>query len=179
MKDIHLLSNEDRWMLYKYWLTKSLAALQKEIQERNKCYGKAQEHYKNVQQVADIKILQRAKIIACTTSRAAPFCNAARDFVSQYLYSIHLSSFDNRCISRMPCTFPLDIAVVFFILSCNVCMKYDGEEYDLFEMDENTRDDGDDDSENYDNHFTTRQGKKLLDIDLLHMAVSSFLVEDL
>jgi hypothetical protein len=28
---------------------------------------------------------------------------------------------------------------------------YDGEEFDLFEMDENTRDDGDDDSENYDN----------------------------
>jgi hypothetical protein len=27
--------------------------------------------HKNVQQVADIKILQRAKIIACTTSRAA------------------------------------------------------------------------------------------------------------
>ena len=69
--DMLLLSNEDRWMLYKYWLTKSLAALQKEIQERKKCYGKAQEHYKNVQQVADIKILQRAKIIACTTSRAA------------------------------------------------------------------------------------------------------------
>jgi hypothetical protein len=58
-------------MLYKYWLTKSLAPLQKEIQEREKRYGKAQEHYKNVQQVADIKILQRAKIIACTTSRAA------------------------------------------------------------------------------------------------------------
>jgi hypothetical protein len=38
-------------------------------------------------------------------------------------------------------------------------------------MDENTRDDGDDDSENYDNHFTTRQGKKHLDIDLLHMGV--------
>jgi hypothetical protein len=46
-------------------LTKSLAPLQKEIQEREKRYGKAQEHYKNVQQVADIKILQRAKIIAC------------------------------------------------------------------------------------------------------------------
>jgi hypothetical protein len=45
--------------------------LQKEIQEREKSYGKAHEHYKNVQQVADIKILQRAKIIACTTSRAA------------------------------------------------------------------------------------------------------------
>jgi hypothetical protein len=29
------------------------------------------EHYKNVQQVADIKILRRAKVIACTTSRAA------------------------------------------------------------------------------------------------------------
>jgi hypothetical protein len=39
--DMLLLSNEDRWMLYKYWLTKSLAALQKEIQERRKCYGKA------------------------------------------------------------------------------------------------------------------------------------------
>jgi hypothetical protein len=37
--------------------------LQKEIQERRKCYGKAQEHYKIVQQEADIKILQRAKII--------------------------------------------------------------------------------------------------------------------
>jgi hypothetical protein len=49
------------------------------------------------------------------------------------------------------------------------------EEFDLFEMDENTRDEGDDDSENYDNHFTTRQGKKHLDIDLLHMAVSSAL----
>jgi hypothetical protein len=56
----------------------------------------------------------------------------------------------------MPCTSSLDIAVVFFIL-------YDGEEFDLFEMEENTRDDGDDDSENYDNHFTTRQGKKHLD----------------
>jgi hypothetical protein len=55
--------------------------------------------------------------------------------VSQYLYSFHLSceqtSNDNAI--------------------------YDGEELDLFEMDENTRDDGDDDSENYDNHFTTRQ----------------------
>jgi hypothetical protein len=40
-----------------------LPALQKEIQERRKCYGKAQEHYKIVQQEADIKILQRAKII--------------------------------------------------------------------------------------------------------------------
>jgi arginase family enzyme len=50
---------------------------------------------------------------------------------------------------------------------------YDGEEFDLFEMDENTRDDGDDDSENYDNHFTTRQEYMHLDIDLLHMAVSS------
>ena len=69
--NIHRLSSEDRWQLYKYWLTKSLAPLQKEIQEREKRYGKAQEHYKNVQQVADIKILQRAKIIACTTSRAA------------------------------------------------------------------------------------------------------------
>ena len=69
--NIHRLSSEDRWQLYKYWLTKSLAPLQKEIQECEKRYGKAQEHYKNVQQVADIKILQRAKIIACTTSRAA------------------------------------------------------------------------------------------------------------
>jgi predicted patatin/cPLA2 family phospholipase len=54
--NIHRLSSEDRWKLYKYWLTKSLAPLQKEIQEREKRYGKAQEHYKNVQQVADIKI---------------------------------------------------------------------------------------------------------------------------
>jgi DNA polymerase III delta prime subunit len=69
--NIHQLSSEGRWKLYKYWLTKSLAPLQKEIQEREKRYGKAQEHYKNVQQVADIKILKRAKIIACTTSRAA------------------------------------------------------------------------------------------------------------
>jgi hypothetical protein len=65
--------------------------------------------------------------------------------VSQYLYSFHL---DNAI--------------------------YDGEEFDLFEMDENTRDDGDDDSENYDNHFTTRQEYMHLDIDLLHMAVSCF-----
>jgi predicted patatin/cPLA2 family phospholipase len=58
-----LVCSQDRWKLYKYWLTKSLAPLQKEIQEREKRYGKAQEHYKNVQQVADIKILKRAKII--------------------------------------------------------------------------------------------------------------------
>jgi 3-oxoacyl-(acyl-carrier-protein) synthase len=38
-----------RCFLVKYWLTKSLAPLQKEIQKREKRYGKAQEHYKNVQ----------------------------------------------------------------------------------------------------------------------------------
>jgi hypothetical protein len=41
---------------------------------------------------------------------------------------------------------------------------YDGEEFDLIEMDDNTRDDGDDDTENYDNHFTTRQEYMHLDI---------------
>jgi hypothetical protein len=55
-------------------------------------------------------------------------------------------------------------------LTSNDNAIHDGEEFDLFEMDENTRDDGDDDSENYDNHFTTRQQYMHLDIDLLHMA---------
>jgi hypothetical protein len=47
---------------------------------------------------------------------------------------------------------------------------YDGKEFDLFEMEENTKDEEDDDSENYDNHFTTRLH---LYIHLLRMAVSS------
>jgi hypothetical protein len=42
--------------------------LQKEIQEREKRFGKAQEHYKNVQQVADIKILQRGDLINLSKS---------------------------------------------------------------------------------------------------------------
>jgi hypothetical protein len=45
---------------------------------------------------------------------------AVSSSAGQYLYSIHLASFDNRCISKMPCTSSLDIAVVFSILSCNI-----------------------------------------------------------
>lgn len=67
--DIHIV--EERWQLYKYWIHQSLIPINKEIQDCEKSYKRAQERYEEIQHIADVNILKRAKLVACTTTRAA------------------------------------------------------------------------------------------------------------
>ncbi|XP_052081591.1 NFX1-type zinc finger-containing protein 1-like [Mytilus californianus] len=60
-----------RWQLYKYWIQQSLIPINKEIQECEESYRRAQGRYEEIQHIADINILKRAKLVACTTTRAA------------------------------------------------------------------------------------------------------------
>ncbi|XP_052081592.1 NFX1-type zinc finger-containing protein 1-like [Mytilus californianus] len=67
----YIHNEEERWQLYKYWVHQSLIPINKEIQDCEKSYKRAQERYEEIQHIADINILKRAKLVACTTTRAA------------------------------------------------------------------------------------------------------------
>ncbi|VDI09955.1 Hypothetical predicted protein [Mytilus galloprovincialis] len=60
-----------RWQLYKYWIQQALIPINEEIQECEKSYKRSQKRYEEIQHIADINILKRAKLVACTTTRAA------------------------------------------------------------------------------------------------------------
>ncbi|XP_071151751.1 LOW QUALITY PROTEIN: NFX1-type zinc finger-containing protein 1-like [Mytilus edulis] len=64
-------NEEERWQLYKHWVHQSLIPINKEIQDCENSYKRAQERYEEIQHIADINILKRAKLVACTTTRAA------------------------------------------------------------------------------------------------------------
>ncbi|CAC5419181.1 unnamed protein product [Mytilus coruscus] len=65
------INNPKRWQLYNYWIQQSLIPINKEIKDCEESYKRAQEHFEEIQQIADIKILKKAKLAACTTTRAA------------------------------------------------------------------------------------------------------------
>ncbi|CAG2194390.1 unnamed protein product [Mytilus edulis] len=71
VSNIWYIPNATRWRLYKYWVQQALIPINKEIQDCEEYYKTAQECYENNQQIADINILKRAKLVACTTTRAA------------------------------------------------------------------------------------------------------------
>ncbi|CAC5419178.1 unnamed protein product [Mytilus coruscus] len=71
VSNIWYIPNAKRWRLYKYWVQQALIPINKEIQDCEEYYKTAQECYENNQQIADINILKRAKLVACTTTRAA------------------------------------------------------------------------------------------------------------
>ncbi|XP_071151208.1 LOW QUALITY PROTEIN: NFX1-type zinc finger-containing protein 1-like [Mytilus edulis] len=71
VSDIWSINNPKRWQLYNYWIQQSLIPINKEIKDCEENYKRAQERFEEIQQIADIKILKKAKLVASTTSRAA------------------------------------------------------------------------------------------------------------
>ncbi|VDI09951.1 Hypothetical predicted protein [Mytilus galloprovincialis] len=71
VSDIWSINNPKRWQLYNYWIQQSLIPINKEIKDCEENYKRTQERFEEIQQIADIKILKKAKLVASTTSRAA------------------------------------------------------------------------------------------------------------
>ncbi|CAC5383766.1 NFX1-type zinc finger-containing protein 1 [Mytilus coruscus] len=71
VSDIWSINNPTKWQLYKYWIQQSIIPINKEIKDCEESYKRAQERFEEIHQIADIKILKKAKVVACTTTRAA------------------------------------------------------------------------------------------------------------
>ncbi|XP_052081593.1 NFX1-type zinc finger-containing protein 1-like [Mytilus californianus] len=71
VSNIWCINNPKKWQLYKYWIEQSLIPINKEIKHCEESYQISQGRYEEIQHIADIKILKRAKLVACTITRAA------------------------------------------------------------------------------------------------------------
>jgi hypothetical protein len=76
--DVWALPVDDRWKLYRYWVSRYVEDVRENILDAERTYQIAADRYKEVLEEEDMAVMSRMKVIGMTTTGAARYINSLR-----------------------------------------------------------------------------------------------------
>lgn len=86
-KDFHLLSHNERWMMYKFWVRQLRSHYVKQLRD---CVKKYREELRHFDQTLDLEVLSHAEVVGVTTAcvtKFMPYLESLQPSIGEFIFS--------------------------------------------------------------------------------------------